>query len=59
MIDLLHALWFTILKQKEKKALEANTCSTTELRQSLMKCVPLSLIDEFLCVSLTISRHLR
>ncbi|XP_037534219.1 nucleolar pre-ribosomal-associated protein 1 [Nematolebias whitei] len=59
MIDLLHALWFTVLGQKEKKAREANTCSTTEIPQSLMKCVPLSLIDEFLCASLAISRHLR
>uniref|UniRef100_A0A3Q2ZZQ8 URB1 ribosome biogenesis homolog n=1 Tax=Kryptolebias marmoratus TaxID=37003 RepID=A0A3Q2ZZQ8_KRYMA len=60
MIDLLHVLWFTILGQKEKKVHEASTSSSTEeISQSLMKCLPLLLVNEFLCVSLAICRHLR
>uniref|UniRef100_A0A3Q3F5A3 URB1 ribosome biogenesis homolog n=1 Tax=Kryptolebias marmoratus TaxID=37003 RepID=A0A3Q3F5A3_KRYMA len=59
MIDLLHVLWFTILGQKEKKVHEASTSSSTEeISQSLMKCLPLLLVNEFLCVSLAICRHL-
>uniref|UniRef100_A0A3Q2ZZX1 URB1 ribosome biogenesis homolog n=1 Tax=Kryptolebias marmoratus TaxID=37003 RepID=A0A3Q2ZZX1_KRYMA len=55
MIDLLHVLWFTILGQKEKKVHEASTSSSTEeISQSLMKCLPLLLVNEFLCVSLAI-----
>ncbi|XP_013868182.1 nucleolar pre-ribosomal-associated protein 1 [Austrofundulus limnaeus] len=58
LIDLLHGLWFTVLGQKEKKVNEV-TSSTDESFQSLMKCVPLPFISEFLCVSLAINRHLR
>lgn len=53
IIDLLHALWFTILEQNEKQMTAA------EKRQSSVKCLPLPLINDFLCVALTISRHLR
>lgn len=53
IIDLLHALWFTILGQNEKQMTAA------EKRQSSVKCLPLPLINDFLCVALTISRHLR
>uniref|UniRef100_A0A671V9A0 URB1 ribosome biogenesis homolog n=1 Tax=Sparus aurata TaxID=8175 RepID=A0A671V9A0_SPAAU len=61
MIDLLHVLWFTNLGQKEKHADEAKTSasSTEEKSQSPVKCLPLPLISEFLCVASTISRHLR
>lgn len=50
IIELLHVLWFTILEQKEKQV---------DKPHSPVKCLPLPLIGEFLCVALTISRHLR
>uniref|UniRef100_A0A3P8SU82 URB1 ribosome biogenesis homolog n=1 Tax=Amphiprion percula TaxID=161767 RepID=A0A3P8SU82_AMPPE len=60
IIDLFHVLWFTNLGQKEKQADEAKACSSTEEKpQSLVKCLPLPFISEFLCVASTISRHLR
>ncbi|KAK2912907.1 nucleolar pre-ribosomal-associated protein 1 isoform X1 [Channa argus] len=61
IIDLLHVLWFTNLGQKETQWTEAakTTSSTKEKLQSSGKCLPLPLISEFLCVALTISRHLR
>uniref|UniRef100_A0A3Q1CDU5 URB1 ribosome biogenesis homolog n=1 Tax=Amphiprion ocellaris TaxID=80972 RepID=A0A3Q1CDU5_AMPOC len=60
IIDLFHVLWFTNLGQKEKQADEAKACSSTEKKpQSLVKCLPLPFISEFLCVASTISRHLR
>ncbi|XP_035536073.1 nucleolar pre-ribosomal-associated protein 1 [Morone saxatilis] len=60
IIDLLHALWFTNLGQKEKHVDRAKTSSSTEEKpQSSVKCLPLALIGEFLCVALTISRYLR
>ncbi|XP_035477550.2 nucleolar pre-ribosomal-associated protein 1 isoform X1 [Scophthalmus maximus] len=60
IIDLLHALWFTNLGQKEMQVDEAKTSSSTEEKpQSTVKVLPFPLISEFLCVTLTISRHLR
>ncbi|XP_041796305.1 nucleolar pre-ribosomal-associated protein 1 isoform X2 [Chelmon rostratus] len=61
IIDLLHVLWFTNLGQKEKQVDRAQTSSssTEEKPQSSMKCLPLPLISEFLCVATTVSRHLR
>ncbi|XP_042342998.1 nucleolar pre-ribosomal-associated protein 1 [Plectropomus leopardus] len=60
IIDLLHVLWFTNLGQKEKQVEEAKTSSSTEKKPiGSVKCLPLPLISEFLCVALTISRHLR
>uniref|UniRef100_A0A3B4ZKD7 URB1 ribosome biogenesis homolog n=1 Tax=Stegastes partitus TaxID=144197 RepID=A0A3B4ZKD7_9TELE len=60
IIELLHVLWFTNLGQKEKQADEAKASSSTEEKpQSLVKCLPLPLISEFLFVASTISRHLR
>ncbi|XP_041850678.1 nucleolar pre-ribosomal-associated protein 1 [Melanotaenia boesemani] len=59
IIELLHMLWFTILAQKEKKFDEANMSSTEEKPRGLVKCLPLPLINEFLCVTSAISRHLR
>uniref|UniRef100_A0A8C2ZS25 URB1 ribosome biogenesis homolog n=1 Tax=Cyclopterus lumpus TaxID=8103 RepID=A0A8C2ZS25_CYCLU len=59
IIDLLHVLWFTNLGQKETPVDEAKTTSSTEEKpRSSVKCLPLPLISEFLCVATTISRHL-
>ncbi|KAI3354092.1 hypothetical protein L3Q82_018642 [Scortum barcoo] len=60
VIDLLHVLWFTNLGQKEKQSDGAKSSSSMEEKpQSSVKCLPLPLISEFLCVASTISRHLR
>ncbi|XP_068441753.1 nucleolar pre-ribosomal-associated protein 1 isoform X2 [Clinocottus analis] len=60
IIDLLHVLWFTNLGQKETPVDGAKTSSSTEEKpRSSVKCLPLPLISEFLCVATTISRHLR
>ncbi|KAM7399033.1 hypothetical protein PAMP_018327 [Pampus punctatissimus] len=60
IIDLLHTLWFTNLGQKEKRVDGTKTSSSTEEKsQSSVKCLPLPLINEFLCAATTISRHLR
>ncbi|XP_037631816.1 nucleolar pre-ribosomal-associated protein 1 isoform X2 [Sebastes umbrosus] len=60
IIDLLHVLWFTNLGQKEKQVDGAKTSSSTEEKpRSSVKCLPLPLISEFLCVASTLSRHLR
>ncbi|XP_032363230.1 nucleolar pre-ribosomal-associated protein 1 [Etheostoma spectabile] len=60
IIDLLHVLWFTNLGQKEKQEDGAKTSSpTSDKAQSSIRCLPLPLINEFLCVAATISRHLR
>ncbi|XP_029302759.1 nucleolar pre-ribosomal-associated protein 1 isoform X2 [Cottoperca gobio] len=60
IIELLHVLWFTNLGQKEKQVDGAKTSSSTEEKpQSSGKCLPLPLINEFLSVASTISRHLR
>ncbi|KAF7653300.1 hypothetical protein LDENG_00084810 [Lucifuga dentata] len=53
IIDLLHVLWFTNLGQKEKQEDETKT------PQVPVKCLPLPLINEFLCVASSIIRHLR
>lgn len=53
IIDLFHALWFTILGQKEKQMTKDGK------HQNSVKCLPLPLINDFLCVALAISRHLR
>nr|XP_046245595.1 nucleolar pre-ribosomal-associated protein 1 [Scatophagus argus] len=58
IIDLLHVLWFTNLGQKETQV-DGASSSTEKEPQSSVKCLPLPLISEFLCVTLTISRHLR
>ncbi|XP_026138598.1 nucleolar pre-ribosomal-associated protein 1 [Carassius auratus] len=56
VIELLHALWFTNLGNKESKP-EANS-TTSERPQTSGKCLPLSIISEFLCTLLSIIRHL-
>ncbi|GAA6232726.1 nucleolar pre-ribosomal-associated protein 1 [Lates japonicus] len=60
IIDLLHVLWFTNLGQKEKQADGVKTSSPTEEKpQRSVKCLPLPLISDFLCVASSISRQLR
>ncbi|KAM6933336.1 nucleolar pre-ribosomal-associated protein 1 [Xenentodon cancila] len=61
IIDLLHMLWFTNLGQKEEKKMDETVTSPSaeEKPGSLVKCLPLPLISDFLCVALAISRHLR
>ncbi|XP_028275754.1 nucleolar pre-ribosomal-associated protein 1 isoform X2 [Parambassis ranga] len=60
VIDLLHVLWFTNLGQKDKQVDGAKaTSSAGEKPQSRVKCLPLPLINEFLCVAASISRHIR
>lgn len=61
VIDLLHALWFTNLGQREAQQVEGAkaTSSTVEKGQSSVKCLPLPLIGEYLCVASTIGKHLR
>uniref|UniRef100_A0A8C4IDY3 Nucleolar pre-ribosomal-associated protein 1 n=1 Tax=Dicentrarchus labrax TaxID=13489 RepID=A0A8C4IDY3_DICLA len=57
IINLLHALWFTNLGQKEKQVDRAKASSSTEEKpQGSVKCLPLALISEFLCVALTITQ---
>uniref|UniRef100_A0A673LCI1 URB1 ribosome biogenesis homolog n=1 Tax=Sinocyclocheilus rhinocerous TaxID=307959 RepID=A0A673LCI1_9TELE len=56
VIELLHALWFTNLGNKESKP-EANS-TTSERPQTSGKCLPLPIINEFLCTLLAIIRHL-
>ncbi|XP_054651009.1 nucleolar pre-ribosomal-associated protein 1 [Dunckerocampus dactyliophorus] len=56
VVHMLHTLWFTNLGQKEKVA-EQREGST--LAEEKVKCLPLPLINEFLCVALSVSRRLR
>ncbi|KAL1260021.1 hypothetical protein QQF64_007848, partial [Cirrhinus molitorella] len=56
VIELLHALWFTNLGDKKSKPEVNNT--TSEQPQTSGKCLPLPIINEFLCTLLTIIRHL-
>lgn len=57
VIELLHALWFTNLGNKESKAEASST--TSERPQTSRKCLPLPIINEFLCMLITAIRHLR
>lgn len=57
VIELLHALWFTNLGDKESKAEASSTSS--EQPQTSGKCLPLPIINEFLCTLLTVISHLR
>uniref|UniRef100_A0A1A7XHS4 URB1 ribosome biogenesis 1 homolog n=3 Tax=Iconisemion striatum TaxID=60296 RepID=A0A1A7XHS4_9TELE len=60
VIDLLHVLWFTNLGQKEEKVEGDHASSSTQEKpQGSVKCLPLPLISEFLCVAKAICRHLR
>ncbi|XP_057694473.1 nucleolar pre-ribosomal-associated protein 1 isoform X2 [Corythoichthys intestinalis] len=51
IIDLLQTLWLTNLGKKEKRADRSG--------QDSVKCLPLTLINEFLCVALSVIRRLR
>ncbi|XP_029027923.2 nucleolar pre-ribosomal-associated protein 1 [Betta splendens] len=61
IIDLLHGLWFSNLGQREKQQVEGaqTTSSTKEKHQTSVKCLPLPLVGEYLCVASTISKYLR
>ncbi|XP_073718907.1 nucleolar pre-ribosomal-associated protein 1 isoform X1 [Misgurnus anguillicaudatus] len=56
VIQLLHMLWFTNLGNKENKPAPDGT--TEERQQTSGKCLPLPIINEFLCTLLTVIRHL-
>ncbi|XP_062314220.1 nucleolar pre-ribosomal-associated protein 1 isoform X1 [Osmerus eperlanus] len=56
VIDLIHVVWFTNLGQKESQNMEA-TAENKPQRHT--KCLPLPLINEFLCLFSTVIRHLR
>ncbi|XP_035242197.1 nucleolar pre-ribosomal-associated protein 1 [Anguilla anguilla] len=58
VIDLVHVLWFTNLGQKESGGV-GNTPSDGDAPQGPAKCLPLPLINEFLCVLLAFIRHLQ
>ncbi|CAN9511010.1 unnamed protein product [Ophioblennius macclurei] len=60
VMELLHALWFTVLSQKEKQTERDKTSSSSEEKpQSSVRCLPLPFMAEFLNVASTICRHLR
>ncbi|XP_061916834.1 nucleolar pre-ribosomal-associated protein 1 [Entelurus aequoreus] len=56
VIDMLHTLWFTNVEKKEK-ALEQ--IESSSLAETKVKCLPLTLINEFQCLALSVSRRLR
>ncbi|XP_061684450.1 nucleolar pre-ribosomal-associated protein 1 isoform X2 [Syngnathoides biaculeatus] len=56
IIDLLHVLWLTNLGKKENPIAKGETST---LEQETVKCLPLTLINEFLCAALTIIPRLR
>ncbi|XP_056613383.1 nucleolar pre-ribosomal-associated protein 1 [Triplophysa dalaica] len=56
VIELLHKLWFTNLGDKESQT-EASD-AIEEQPQTSAKCLPLPIINEFLCTLLTLIRHL-
>ncbi|KAJ8368561.1 hypothetical protein SKAU_G00085890 [Synaphobranchus kaupii] len=58
VIDLVHVLWFTNLGQKESGRW-GNTPSDGDPPQGPAKCLPLPLINEFLCVLVALIRHLQ
>ncbi|CAL8363906.1 unnamed protein product [Merluccius merluccius] len=55
VVDLLHVLWATNLGQKDKQTDPA----APDQPQTAPKTLPLPLVDEFLCVALTLIPHLR
>ncbi|KAG7471205.1 hypothetical protein MATL_G00121940 [Megalops atlanticus] len=58
VINLVHALWFTNLGQKESGE-AASTPAAEGQAQGSTKCLPLPLINEFLCVLSAFVRHLQ
>lgn len=59
VIDLLHVLWFANLGQRDKHVDGTSSSSSKEDKPQSFKCLPLPLINEFLCVTSSIMRHLR
>ncbi|XP_041920011.1 nucleolar pre-ribosomal-associated protein 1 isoform X1 [Alosa sapidissima] len=60
VVDLAHTLWFTNLGQKESRAEESSSAAEDKDKpQPAIKCLPLPLINEFLCVLLSVIKHLK
>lgn len=60
VVELAHTLWFTNLGRKEGKAEDSSsTPEEKDKPQSSTKCLPLPLINDFLCVLLSVIKHLR
>ncbi|KAM9452285.1 nucleolar pre-ribosomal-associated protein 1 [Salvelinus alpinus] len=65
VVELLHVLWFTNLGQKESHGEGASSSSSSTAKEdkpqghSTPKVLPLPFINQFLCVAITIIRHLR
>ncbi|KAL2096575.1 hypothetical protein ACEWY4_008723 [Coilia grayii] len=60
VVDLAHTLWFTNLGQKDSRTEESSSATEDKGKpQSATKCLPLPLINEFLCVLLSVIKHLR
>ncbi|XP_066555925.1 nucleolar pre-ribosomal-associated protein 1 [Amia ocellicauda] len=57
LISLVHALWFTNLGEKESKEAEDSTDDKKSLKSP--KCLPLPLINEFLCLLTVLLRHIQ
>lgn len=60
IVDLAHTLWFTNLGQKDNRPEESSSgAEDKEKPQPAVKCLPLPLINEFLCVLLSVIKHLK
>lgn len=59
VIELVHALWVTNLGQKEKLLDGLKTLAAEEKPVKPVKCLPLPLTCEFICVASTITKLLR
>ncbi|XP_038829651.1 nucleolar pre-ribosomal-associated protein 1 [Salvelinus namaycush] len=63
LVELLHVMWFTNLGQKESHGEGASSSSMAKEDKpqghSTPKVLPLPFINQFLCVAITIIRHLR
>ncbi|KAJ0063556.1 hypothetical protein NL108_003874, partial [Boleophthalmus pectinirostris] len=59
IIELVHALWQTNLGQKEAQLDRLKSVPPEEKPAKTVKCLPLHLTCEFVCVASTITKHLR
>ncbi|KAJ0022339.1 hypothetical protein NQD34_009829 [Periophthalmus magnuspinnatus] len=59
IIELVHALWLTNLGQKEAQLDGLKSVPHEEKPEKALKCLPLPLTCEFVCVASTITKHLR
>lgn len=60
IVDLAHTLWFTNLGQKESRAEQISSAAEDKDKpQPAVKCLPLPLINEFLCLLLGVIKHLK